>query len=218
VPSRFDLVIFDSDGVLVDSEPLAAAVLAQQLTELGWPLTPADAEREFKGGTIAGVRAAAEQRLGGALDDGFEAGYYGRLFELFETRLRPVDGIAAVLDALERTGTPACVASNGPRAKIERALAATGLRERFDGRMFSSQDVAQGKPAPDLFLHAAAASNVDPARCAVVEDSSPGVRGARAAGMTVFAYAAATPADELADADAVFGAMTELPGLLGIAR
>lgn len=212
---RPDLVIFDNDGVLVDSERLANGILADLLTEAGLPYTLEQAVHEFMGGTMARVRASAEPRLGRPLPADFEDRYHARLFEGF-ARLQPVPGVPEVLDALDRAGTPYCVASSGTRERIQNALTSVGLYERFEGRVFSAQDVEHGKPAPDLFLHAAGSTGIDPDRCVVVEDSPLGVEAAGAAGMYVIGFAAMTPADRLAAADVVVDEMGALPGLLGL--
>jgi HAD superfamily hydrolase (TIGR01509 family) len=212
--NRPELVIFDNDGVLVDSERLANGILADLLTEAGLAYTLDEAVHEFMGGTLARVRTSVEPRLGRALPADFEDEYHRRLFESF-SRLQPVPGVTGVLDALDQAGTPYCVASSGTHDRIDTALTAVGLRARFP-RVFSASDVEHGKPAPDLFLHAAAEMDVPPAGCAVVEDSPLGVAAAKAAGMTVFGYAAMTPAGKLADADAVFDSMGQLPELLSL--
>jgi HAD superfamily hydrolase (TIGR01509 family) len=137
------------------------------------------------------------------------------VFAAFERELRAVEGVAVVLEKLAADGVAYCLASSGSHQRIRVALRTTGLYARFgEDRIFSSQDVGRGKPAPDLFLHAAAVMGVAPERCAVVEDSPLGVRAANAAGMTVFGYTAMTPAERLADATALFGSMAELPDLL----
>ena len=208
-------MIFDNDGVLVDSERLANGILAELLTEAGLPYTLDDAVREFMGGTLARVRTSAEPRLGRALPEDFEDSYHQRLFAAF-ARLQPVPGIPQVLDSLARVGTPYCVASSGTHERIRTALTVTGLLDRFDGRVFSADDVEHGKPAPDLFLHAASSMGVEPDGCVVIEDSPLGVAAALAAGMTVLGYAAMTPPEKLADAHAVFRDMRALPGLLSL--
>jgi HAD superfamily hydrolase (TIGR01509 family) len=124
------------------------------------------------------------------------------------------DGVPAVLDALDQAGTPYCVASSGTHERIRTALTSVGLYKRFESRVFSAQDVEHGKPAPDLFMHAAGSLCIEPARCVVVEDSPLGVEAARAAGMQVIGYAGMTPAERLAGADAVVDTMGALPGLL----
>ncbi|WP_380055755.1 HAD family hydrolase [Kribbella deserti] len=208
-----ELVIFDNDGVLVDSERLANTILAELLTDAGLPYTFEEAVRDFMGGSMVSMRTKAEARLGSALPADLEDRYHQRLFDGFAT-LQAVPGVEAVLDALDAAGTPYCVASSGTHQRIRTALTAVGFWSRFEGRVFSAEDVAHGKPAPDLFLHAAAALDTKPDRCAVIEDSPLGVAAANAAGMTVFGYAAMTPPDRLASADATFHEMAALPTLL----
>jgi HAD superfamily hydrolase (TIGR01509 family) len=218
VTSRFELVIFDCDGVLVDSERLSIRVDAVYLEQIGWPMAESEIVERFVGKSDADMRAAIEAHLGGPvpaeIDEAFERLYR----ETFENELEAVDGIEAVLEALAAAGTPVCVASSGTHAKIRRSLMKTGLARFFGDRLYSAMDVPNGKPAPDLFLHAAATLGVEPARCAVVEDSAPGVVAALAAGMRAFAYAGGvTPAERLRSAGGsavIFGHMTELPGLL----
>jgi len=214
---RPDLVLFDNDGVLVDSEPIANRALAGLLTELGVPTTYEDSLRDYLGGTMARVRDIVRARDGVTLPDDFDAVYHARVFAGFRAELAAVVGVSEVIDALDAAGVAYCLASSGTHERIRIALERTGLIARFSADVvFSSQDVALGKPAPDLFLHAARTMGVDPSRCAVVEDSPLGVAAARAAGMTVYGYAAMTPAERLADADALFKDMADLPDLLGI--
>jgi HAD superfamily hydrolase (TIGR01509 family) len=209
---RFDLLILDNDGVLVDSEPIANGVLAGLLTECGYPTTYEESVRRYLGGTLRLVREIVEPRLGRPLPADFEERYHQRLFERMRTELTAVEGVVAALDALHTDGElPMCVASSGTHERIERTLATVGLLARFQGRIFSAQDVPRGKPYPDLFLHAAARMNAEPARCLVVEDSPHGVAAAKAAGMTVIGYAGLTPAERLADADIAIEHMTDLP-------
>ena len=194
---RFDLVIFDCDGVLVDSERLSIRLDAALLRRLGWPMSETEIVERFVGRTDAAMRAEIESHLGrdiGAEWDAFSDEYV----RLFAAELRPVAGVAAAVDAIQAAGYATCVASSGDHAKIRRNLALTGLLDRFGERIFSGEDVEHGKPAPDLFLHAAPAMGVAPARSAVVEDSRHGVAAARAAGMWAFAYAGGvTPAAAL---------------------
>ena len=209
------LIIFDNDGVVVDSELLANRVLAELLSEAGHPTTVEDSIRDYLGGTLAGVHGIVKQRSGCDLPHGFDDAYHARLFAAFATDLRPVPGIADVLEGVASgLGVPFCLASSGTRDRIRRSLTVTGLLGRFEGRIFSAEDVAHGKPAPDLFLHVASTLAVDPARCVVVEDSPNGVSAARAAGMTALGYAALTPADRLAGAAATFSTMDGLLPLL----
>ena len=212
--SRFDLVIFDNDGVLVDSEGHANQILSDLLNQSGWGvnMTREESTAEFLGRSLAAIRQRIEARLGHALPDDFEERYHARLFEVFDRELTAVPGVE---DALERIRVPTCVASSGTHERIRRALAATGLLPRFAGRIFSAEDVARGKPAPDLFLHAARSLGVAPSRCAIVEDSPLGVDAANAAGMIAFGFARLTPAAVLSHArGGIFSSMAELPALL----
>jgi HAD superfamily hydrolase (TIGR01509 family) len=214
-PLTIAAVIFDSDGVLVDSEPIGNAVLAQLLTELGLPTTTEESMRQFLGRRFTSVEESVALRLGRPAPPELRERYYARLFDSFERDgLAPVPGVAQALDEIH---LPRCVASSGPHEKIRRALGAAELLDRFpDDAIFSAQDVAHGKPAPDLFLHAAARMGFDPATTAVVEDSPAGVEAARAAGMIALGYAGRTPAQLLraAGATTVFTQMGELPDLL----
>ena len=209
----FELVIFDCDGVLVDSERIAVRVEAELLAELGWPLSQAEIVERFMGRTTEYMDEAIEAQLGSRLPTDWKDQFQRRYREAFAAELVPVDG---VLDALDQIAVPTCVASSGSHDKLRFTLGHTGLYERFEGRIFSGYEVANGKPAPDLFLHAAARMGAGPARCAVVEDSLYGVLAARAAGMRVFGYAGGlTPADRLeGEATVVFEDMRELPRLL----
>jgi HAD superfamily hydrolase (TIGR01509 family) len=209
--SRFDLVIFDCDGVLVDSERLAVRNEASVLSELGWSLSEQDIIERFVGRSVAHMRAAVAQQLGPSVE--WEAEVEARHRELFARELAVVEGIHEVLALLE---TPTCVASNGSHEWMEFTLGLTGLYERFRGRIFSADEVEHGKPAPDLFLHAARAMGAEPGRCAVVEDSIAGVTAGLAAGMHVFGYAGGvTAASKLGlDGVMVFDDMLILPELL----
>jgi HAD superfamily hydrolase (TIGR01509 family) len=217
----WDLVIFDNDGVLVDSEPLANGVLAGLLTEHGYPISAEQCVRRFMGRTLATVRAAVEGDTGDPLPADFEHRYYDLLFAEFRASLRPVAGIEGVLAALEREGTPICVASSARHSKIRVSLSVAGLAHHFGNRVFSAQDVQRGKPAPDLFLHAAATCGVEPERCLVIEDSPPGVRAAKSAGMTVIGYVGLIASGELAEAgaDVVIESMDDLvPAMAQLSR
>jgi HAD superfamily hydrolase (TIGR01509 family) len=213
VADPFELVIFDCDGVLVDSERLAVRVEAEYLAELGWPLTQDEIVERFMGRTAEYMDDAIEAQLGSRLPAGWKDQFQRRYTEAFAAELAPVDGI---LDALDQIPVPTCVASSGSHDKLRFTLGHTGLYRRFEGRIFSGYEVANGKPAPDLFLHAAARMGAEPARCAVVEDTRYGVEAARAAGMRAFGYAGGlTPPDRLAGhGTVVFEDMRDLPGLL----
>ena len=208
---RFDLVIFDCDGVLVDSERLAVRTEAQILSDLGWPLTEADIVERFVGRSAAHMQHEIERHLGRSID--WDAEFERRYRDVFERELIAVPGIVEALDAIV---TPTCVASSGSQEKMRFTLGRTGLLDRFDGRIFSVDQVARGKPAPDVFLFAADCMGAPPYRCAVVEDSVAGVTAGLAAGMAVFAFAGGvTGADALSMTGAVlFDDMTGLPELL----
>jgi HAD superfamily hydrolase (TIGR01509 family) len=207
------LVIFDCDGVLVDSEPIANRVFGQLLREHGLPLTTDAMTELFVGRSMADCLALASAELGRLLPAGFEAEHDRRLFAALAAELAMVPGVAPVLDQL---ALPWCVASNGSPDKLRFSLAQVGLLARLEGRLFSAVEVARGKPAPDLFLHAARRMGVAPAACVVVEDTPTGVRAGVAAGMTVLGYAASTPAPRLREAGAhrLFTDMSQLPALL----
>ena len=207
------LVIFDCDGVLVDTERIAVRIDVIVLAELGWPMTEAEVVERFMGRSDEEMTADIEAHLGRRLPASWEEPFRHLYRQAFEAELEPVAGVVAALDAIP---IPTCVASSGTHEKIRFTLGLTGLYERFAGRIFSVSDVARGKPAPDLFLHAAARMGVPPAQCAVVEDSRYGVEAARAAGMRAFGYAGGlAPKGALAGPQTiVFEDMRELPGLL----
>lgn len=210
------LVIFDCDGVLVDTERLTVGVEARVLTELGWPHTTEDVVTRWMGRSPAAQLAELEERLGAERAREFDLRTTAEVHEAFERELEAVAGIEELLDHLEEVGVPSCVASSGSHERMRRTLGLTGLHGRFDGRIFSATEVEHGKPAPDLFLHAAARMAVEPPRCVVVEDSVYGVRAAVAAGMTAYGFAGGlTAAHLLAEAGAVvFEHMTDLVDVL----
>ncbi|WP_419666592.1 HAD family hydrolase [Streptomyces sp. 2-1] len=212
---RYELVIFDNDGVLVDSEPISNTLLAAYLTELGHPTSYEESLRDYMGAAMHRVHDIVEERTGERLPADFDDVFHARVFAAFEWELEPVAGAVEVLEKLAADGVPYCVASSGSHERIRVGHRKTGLDRWFDdGRIFSSQDVGRGKPAPDLFLHAAERMGVPPEKCLVVEDSPLGVRAAVAAGMDVYGFTAMTPAERLAGADRLFGDMGELIGLL----
>ena len=213
---RFDLVIFDCDGVLVDSEPVTNALLRDTLAGYGLNLSLAQVMEHFVGGTIKGVMDKANAMGAGLPADWVET-FYAQMFEALAENVEAIPGAVAVLDALDAAGVPYAVGSNGPHAKMEITLARTGLAPRLSGRVFSRQDVAQPKPAPDVYLLAAARAGIAPERCAVVEDSPSGATAGKAAGMTVFGFAAEMPRARLQPiCDVVFDDMSDLPDLLGL--
>ncbi|WP_069467527.1 HAD family hydrolase [Actinacidiphila rubida] len=208
-----ELVIFDCDGVLVDSEKIAVKIDVLMLADLGWPMSEDEVVERFVGRSYADMARAIGEHLGRPLPDGWDAPYRRSYREAFERELTPVDGVVEALDALT---LPSCVASSTSHEGLRHTLGLTGLYERFDGRIFSAAEVARGKPAPDLFLHAARSLGVEPRRCVVVEDSRYGVEAARAAGMRAFGYCGGlTPGEWLrGDDTVVFDDMRELVGLI----
>lgn len=206
-------MIFDCDGVLVDSERISVRLEVRMFAELGWELTEAEIAERFLGRTDQYMREQIEAQIGYELSDDWSERTALRYREALASELEPVDGI---IEALDRIETQTCVASSGTHDKMRFTLGLTGLYPRFEGRIFSSSEVTNGKPAPDLFLHAARQLGVEPAQCVVVEDSAYGVQAARAAGMRALGYAGGlTPAHRLAGADTiVFTDMRELPELI----
>ncbi|MFD8300601.1 HAD family hydrolase [Streptomyces bauhiniae] len=212
---RYELILFDNDGVLVDSEPISNRHLAAYLTELGHPTTYDESLRDYMGAAMHRVHDTVLERTGKRLPVDFDDVFHARVFAAFEQELRPVAGVEGVLEKLSADGVPYCVASSGSHERIRVGHRVTGLDRWFDDdRIFSSQDVGRGKPAPDLFLYAAERMGVAPGRCLVVEDSPLGVQAARAAGMDVYGFTAMTPPEKLAGATQLFSTMGELAGLL----
>ena len=211
--AMLELVIFDCDGVLVDSERLAIEVDVAVLARLGWALTEAEVVERYVGVSDQHFRQEVEAHLGRRLSADWEVEFEPLYRSAFEAELVPVEGI---VDALDRILLPTCVASSGTHEKMRFTLGLTGLYERFQGRIYSATEVARGKPAPDLFLYAAEQMGVAPSACVVVEDSANGVAAARAAAMRVLAYAGGvTPAAKLhGPGTIVFDHMRELPELL----
>lgn len=210
-------VLFDCDGVLVDSEPLTDAVIARSLARHGLALGQHEISGMFRGGTLAGVAETARE-MGADLPEDWLARTYDDIHAKLAEGTPLVPGIEGVLDRLDAAGIAYAVGSNGSHRKMEVTLGQhPDLRRRFGDRVFSREDVARPKPAPDLYLHAAHALGVAPAQAAVIEDSPTGARAARAAGIRCFGYAAAEKADGLlAEGATVFRDMADLPGLLGL--
>ncbi|MFF4748251.1 HAD family hydrolase [Streptomyces sp. NPDC002514] len=212
---RYDLVIFDNDGVLVDSEPISNRLLADYLTELGHPTSYEDSLRDYMGAAMHRVHDLVAERTGQRLPDDFDDVVHARVFAAFEQELKPIAGAVGVLEKLAADGVPYCVASSGSHERIRVGHRTTGLDRWFEeARIFSAQDVGRGKPAPDLFLYAAERMGVAPGRCVVVEDSPLGVQAAVAAGMDVYGFTAMTPPERLTGADRLFSDMGELLDLL----
>lgn len=207
-----DLVIFDCDGVLVDSEGITTRVYIACLEDVGLTWRYEEAVHRFRGGKLADVVAQAEADLGEPLPKGFTEDFRERLFAALHHEIEPIPGVVEALDSLTY---PMCVASNGPRAKMDATLGTTGLMTRFEGRIFSAYDVGSFKPEPGLFLHAAEVLGARPERCVVVEDSDGGIRAATSAGMHALAFDA-HGANLEADGATKFTDMRELPGLLQV--
>ena len=184
--SRIELVIFDCDGVLVDSEPIGNRILGLSLREAAIAIDDEAVASLFRGWSLASVVAWAKREHGLALGATFLERYQDRLFRALRHGIVTMPGAAEALAALR---VPLCVASSGEPDKMRLSLGLTGLLDRFDGKLFSATLVPRGKPAPDLFLFAAHAMGVEPARCVVIEDSVAGVEAAIAAGIVVYGYA-----------------------------
>ncbi|MEH2241845.1 HAD family hydrolase [Nostoc sp.] len=207
-----ELVIFDCDGVLVDSEGLGNRVLVEFVAEFGLAMKLEEAILLFKGCKMADCVAVIEKKLEKKMPQDFVTQLRARTAEAFERQLRPIEGIEAALDKIN---LPICVASSGPPEKIKLALRVTNLLPRFEGCIFSSYEIGSWKPSPDLFLHAAKNMGVQPASCTVVEDSVLGVRAGVAAGMRVLGYTEQSEATLLEACGArVFYSMYQLPSLL----
>ncbi|HEY6081606.1 MAG TPA: HAD-IA family hydrolase [Polyangiaceae bacterium] len=213
------LVIFDCDGVLVDSEPIAARLSAEAVSELGWAMTAADAKAEFLGDTHANIVRRVEQRIGRAVPPDWPARSQARLLEALEREVTPVAGVRSAIEALLGAGATLAVASQGSHDKMDVTLRACRLLPFFEGRIFSASQVARPKPAPDLFLLASESLGFPPTASVVVEDSTRGVKAALAAGMRVFGYTASVGSAAIVAAGAVpVDDLAELPELLGFAR
>lgn len=204
------LVIFDCDGVLVDSEVVALKIDEFILADLGWPIGREEIITRFVGRSEAHFVHSIEEHLGRKLVSDWEDSYLHLYREAYIRELQPVDGI---IEALGEIKLPTCVASSGSHEKMEFTLGLTGLWHRFTGRIFSASEVEHGKPAPDLFLHAASVLGHEARQCVVVEDSAPGVQAALAAGMKVIGYAGGVTARERLEGTDVhlIDHMSELP-------
>lgn len=190
-PKPDRLVIFDCDGVLVDSEPISITVLVEAMNRLGADITEAEAYRLFLGRSLATVTECLKNQYGLHADAAFLDGMRRDLYARFRAELQPIAGIGETLD---RLGAARCVASSSQPERIRLALQTTGLLDRLEPHIFSASMVKRGKPAPDLFLHAAATMGYRPEQCIVVEDSPAGVQAAQAAGMKVLLFTGGTHA------------------------
>jgi HAD superfamily hydrolase (TIGR01509 family) len=217
-PVRPAAVLFDCDGVLADTEALHDRIIADEVTALGWEITPADAAKRFRGLSWEAIEPIIEGRLGpGSVPASFHRDLIRRVLHALETDTIPMPGARAAIAAIQAAGVPLAVASNSSRAELATKLRRLGLVEVFRGRAFSVNDVENAKPAPDMYRAAAAACGADPHHCVVIEDSVAGARAGIAAGCRVLGFAHATPAAALAALGAEpFTSMDQLPALLGL--
>jgi HAD superfamily hydrolase (TIGR01509 family) len=209
-----ELIIFDADGVLVDSETIALAVLARAASQEGAGIGVEEAIKLFRGRKMADCVHEIERRLGRSVSDTFVADLRRATASAFDAELKPVEGIHA---ALAEIAIPTCVASNGPMSKLTHTLGLTKLLDHFEGRIFSAYEVGSWKPEPGLFLHAAQTLNVHPSRCIVIEDGLSGAYAAKAAGMQVLGFTGGDPSAEIelrGVCGKTFHRMSELPSLL----
>ena len=214
-PEPLGLVIFDCDGVLVDSEGPASRVTAEMLTEAGWPMTTEESMARWMGYTLSDMVPVIEAHLGRALPPGWVGALRDRMIQTLATESTLMPGAREAIDAVRAMGLPFRVASNSSHEEMRVKFARTGLSDLMDGRVHSARDVRAGKPAPDVFLAAAAAEGIPPAACIVIEDSLPGTRGAVAAGMAVIGLDPVGDGAALRAAGAhPIHALSELPPLL----
>lgn len=213
------LVIFDCDGVLVDSEPIANKIMAAAVTRLGLPMNVTDTRAAFVGLSMRQIMKNISGLTGQPVPDTWRQTLQDETYAAFRRSLRAVPGVQEVLAHIQAANIALCVASSGSPDKMELTLGLTGLRAYFGDNLFSSTMVARGKPHPDLFLYAAERMGVSANRAVVIEDSAPGVMGARAAGMQVFAYAGDPESNATklrAEGAEIFTGMADLPRLLAL--
>ncbi|MEO1057731.1 MAG: HAD family hydrolase [Actinomycetota bacterium] len=217
--AQAELVIFDCDGVLVDSERLTIDIEARVLTDMGWAITVDEIVERFMGRSDELMLKEIARRLGADAAAEFDEVSTAEVVAAFRDRLEPIEGVAELVHGLHQSGRTTCVASSGTHRKMRLTLGTTGLYPVFEGRIYSASEVDNGKPAPDLFLHAARSMNVEASRAVVIEDSVSGVAAAQSAGMTCYGFAGGlTPRRRLEDAGAItFDHMSDLPLLLDAA-
>ncbi len=215
---KFEAILFDCDGVLVDSEPITNGVLRELLAESGWVMTAQQCMDYFVGKTVREERAMIEARTGQPLTEEWMDRFYQRRNRELEASLEIIAGaLDAVVAAQEHTGRRIACASGADRFKVQMQLAKVGLIEFFEGAIFSGHEMARSKPAPDVYLAAARHLQAVPQQCLVIEDSAPGVLAGVAAGATVWAYCPLPeqgPALLQAGANRLLAQMSDLPGLL----
>lgn len=216
--ARLGLVIFDCDGVIVDSEPVANRMVTEALAALGWAISPAEADRRFLGMTLTDMVPVIERQLGRALPRDWRESLMRRLVTALEQEAEPVAGAIEALHAVSALGLPWRIASNSSHEEMRAKFSRLGIGALVVDRVHSHRDVGRGKPAPDLFLAAAAAEGVPPAECLVIEDSPLGVQAAAAAGMECLGFAPHSDGRALRALGAVpFASMFEVPALVAAA-
>ena len=209
-------VIFDCDGVLVDSEGITNRLLRDDLAQRGLDMPLDQVMSTFVGGTMEGVAAEATRR-GADLPPDWVDLFYAKMFVVLDAEVEAIPGVAELLDGLHRAGIACAVGSNGPLAKMDITLRRTGLWNWLAPHVYSARELANPKPAPDIYIHAADRLDVSPDHCVVVEDSASGARAARAAGMRCIGFAAAGQDDVLAPhCDALAQDMAAVGRLLGV--
>lgn len=216
-----ELVIFDCDGVLIDSEGVASIVLSRELQQLGWIITPEDCESEFLGTSLRDIIAKTEAVTGRPVSADFGVRFSAAMIQALSEDVAAIPGAAEALERLTEAGMPWRVASNSSHDEMAVKFGRTGMVGLVGGRQHSAEDMMRlglnGKPDPHLFLAAAEAGGVPPVRCVVIEDSVPGARAARAAGMTCLGFSPhGAGAGLVAEGAGIFTDMAELPALLGI--
>ena len=218
-PEPLRLVIFDCDGVLIDSEGPASRVCAEEVTALGWPMTTAEAMAQFMGLRLSDMPPVVEAKLGRPVPPGWVGYVRDRLIAVLSDESVLIPGAREAIEGVLAAGLPFRVASNSSHEEMRVKFARTGLADLMAGRLHSARDVAAGKPAPDVFLAAAWAEGVPPAACLVIEDSVPGIRAAVAAGMVVLGLDPTGDGAHLRAAGAVpIRTLAELPALLSVAQ
>lgn len=213
------LVIFDCDGVLVDSEPVANEIMAQMLSAEGWEMTTAECRRRFVGKAMSSVQRETEEFLGRGLSSGWSEEVRDQTEAAFNKKIEAVPGVVSLVEALDRNKVPICVASSGRLSKMHVTLGNTGLLPYFDDRLFSADFVGKGKPAPDLFLYTLDQLGFQPDQAVIIEDSIPGVQAAVAAGVRVLGYVGDPFTDRNAmvrEGAEIFDSMSVVPSLLGL--
>ena len=210
----YKCIIFDSDGVLVDSEPLSARVFQDMARELGFELGFEAAVEQFAGTSLKENLQFIQENIQDSLPEDFEKEFRTRTYQVFKTDLKAVDGIHQLIEKLQ---VPFCVASSGPMEKIRLNLGLVGLLDNFTGRIYSSYEIGKWKPDPGIFLHAAKEMKFAPEECVVIEDSDSGIRAALAGGFMVYALAREKKRQHFEQLGAVtFANMKELEQLLGL--